>query len=487
MRRGAAAGSSLFRAPFPPSSREAPSIAVLPFVNRSRDEKDEYFSDGLADELLSVLSKIRGLRVAARTSSATFKGKQVTVGEVGRALNVATVLEGSVRKSGNRVRIAVHLVKVADGYHLWSETYDRTLDDIFAVQDDIAQSVVKELRTTLMGTDANSRASGEARAAVAAAAKGRAGNVEAHRLYLQGKYFVDRLTQQDTARGIEHLKRALEIDPGNASAWTCLGRAYSRQISWAWAPVFEGHQRARDAVERALSLAPDLAEAHVLLCHLQTMIEWDWKGAEASSRRALELAPGSAEVLREASVLATLHGRLEEAADLMRRSIAQDPLSSTGYSQLGYIYRSLGRPADALREYRKALELAPQRAAAHHMIAIILAEQGRLDEALAEAEAEPEEWTRLTALAIIHHLAGRQAESDEALRLLEVRCSGDSAFQIGAVHASRGEADAAFAWLDRAFAQRDTGLTQLQCEPALRPIQADPRWRALLEKLGFEI
>ena len=198
---------------------EPPSIAVLPFVNMSRDEENEYFADGLAEELLNVLSKIRGLRVAARSSAFTFKGKGATVAEVGRALNVASVLEGSVRKSGNRLRISVQLVKVADGYQLWSETYDRTLDDIFAVQDDIAKSVLEELRTTLLGEAADPSIGREATAAVAAAVKGRSTDPEAHRLFLQARYFIDRNTREDTAKGIGYLKNALALEPEFALAW----------------------------------------------------------------------------------------------------------------------------------------------------------------------------------------------------------------------------------------------------------------------------
>jgi TolB-like protein len=248
---------------------DTPSIAVLPFANRSRDEEDEYFSDGLADELLSVLVKIRGLRVAARTSSAMFKGKTVSIAEVGRALNVATVLEGSVRKSANRVRISVQLVKVEDGYPLWSETYDRTLDDIFAVQDDIARSVVKELRTTLLGESGDSQASGEAKADVAVAAQGRGENAEAHRLYLQGKYFVDRFNEEGIAKGIDYLEQALKLDPGNAAAWVYLSRAHAWGSAYGWQPVVDGYRKAREAVDRALALAPDLAEAYVLRLGLE--------------------------------------------------------------------------------------------------------------------------------------------------------------------------------------------------------------------------
>ena len=278
--------------------QEPPSIAVLPFVNRSSSAEDEYFSDGLADELLNVLAKIRGLRVAARTSSFQFKGKNDDIAVIGRKLNVATVLEGSVRKAGSRMRISVQLVNVADGYHLWSETYDRTFDDIFAVQDDIAQSVVQELRTRLLGDAADAKASQEVTAQVAAAAKGRATDPEAHRLFLQARHLVDRINRDDTAKAIGYLKQALELDPAFALAWARAGRAYSTEAGHGWAPVAEGYARAREAVARALALEPDLAEAHAQMGWIQMTHDWDWRGAEASYRRALELAPGNAAVLQ---------------------------------------------------------------------------------------------------------------------------------------------------------------------------------------------
>ena len=290
-----------------PLDTRAPSIAVLPFVNRSHDEEDEYFSDGLADELLNVLAKIRGLRVAARTSAFTFKGKGATVAEVGRALNVATVLEGSVRKAGNRMRISVQLVKVADGYHLWSETYDRTLDDIFAVQDDIAQSVVAELRTTLFG-ESEAKAEQQAAVQVAAAAKGRTADPEAHRLFLQGRHFIDRRTPEDSARGIGYLKQALEIDPEFALAWAVLAKAYVSEAGAVWVPAVEGVARAREAVARALALEPDLAEGHAEMGWIQMNYDWDWHAAEASFQRALELAPGNVDVLIAAGVMASTLG-----------------------------------------------------------------------------------------------------------------------------------------------------------------------------------
>jgi len=405
---------------------------------------------------------------------------------VGRALNVASVLEGSVRKSGNRVRIAVQLVKVADGYPLWSETYDRTLDDIFAVQDDIAQSVVKELREALLGEAPDSKEPARVKAEVAAAAKGRAASSEAHRLYLQGRHLLDRLNPEDTATGIVHLKQALELDPGHALAWVHLANAYINQGGYGWTPIDEGYGKAREAAARAVELAPDLAEAHAALGRIQAMYDWDWRGAEASYRRALELAPGNAEVLLGASVAAQCRGHVDEAVQLGRRAVEQDPLGSTGYSRLGFSYRAAGLFADAETALRKALELSPQRIITHLLLAMALLDQGRKEEALIEAEAEPAEWARLLALVVVHDAAGRKAEGDAALRDLETNHSIDAPYQIAAAHATRGDADAAFAWLERAIQERDSGIAFSRSERLFRGLHQDPRWEAFQRKVGFE-
>jgi TolB-like protein/DNA-binding winged helix-turn-helix (wHTH) protein/Tfp pilus assembly protein PilF len=463
----------------------ATSIAVLPFVNMSRDEENEYFADGLSEELLNVLAKIRGLRVVARSSAFTFKGKRATVAEVGRALNVVTVLEGSVRKAGNRMRISVQLVKVADGYQLWSQTYDRTLEDIFAVQDDIAQSVVNGLRATLLSEATDAKADKEVTAAVAAAAKGRATDPEAHRLYLQARHFHDRGTREDVAKGIGYLKQALSLDPEFAHAWATLGRAYAGEADSGWVPVVEGYGRAREAVARALALEPGLAEGHAGMGWIQMNHDWDWRSAEASYRRALELASGSALVLRPAGMLAANLGRLDEAIGLYRRAVEQDPLSATTYHDLGADLHATGRFAEAEAAFQKALELSPQRANTRANLAQNLLAQGRGEEALAEALREPEEWARLWAIAITHHATGRRAESDAALQELIAKYQGEAAYQAAEVYAARGEAHLAFEWLERAYAQRDGGLSELKTRPLLRPLHADPRWDVFLRKMGL--
>jgi TolB-like protein/lipoprotein NlpI len=478
-----AAGTPVREAP----AREAASIAVLPFVNLSRDEENEYFADGLAEEILNVLAKIRGLRVAARSSAFTFKGKGAGVADVARALNVATVLEGSVRKAGNRLRISVQLVKVEDGYQLWSESYDRTLEDIFAVQDDIAQSVVKELRTTLLGETADAKAGKEATAAVAAAVKGRSADPEAYRLFLQGRHFIDRNTREDNVRGIGYLKEALALDPEFALAWAELGRAYSNEGNWGWAASSsEGYGRAREAVARALALEPDLAEAHAGIAWIQAAHDWDWSAAERSFRRALELAPGNALVLHQAGLFEASMGRFDYGIELTRRAVEQDPLSAGAYFFLGIEFALGERFAEALSALRKSLELAPERAATRSWLGVTLLYLGRGDDALSETLREPEAWARNFALALIHHAAGRKAEADEALRELIRTSENDAAYQIAEVQAVRGATDSAFDWLDRAYAQKDAGIPWTTIDPFLRSLHGDPRWSSFLRKTGFE-
>jgi serine/threonine protein kinase/tetratricopeptide (TPR) repeat protein len=472
----------------PPASDKVASIAVLPFANRSSIADDEYFSDGLADELLNVLSKIKGLRVIARTSSFQFKEPRDDVATIGRKLNVAALLEGSVRKSGNRVRITVQLVRTSDSSQLWSETYDRMLDDIFAVQDDIAQSVVKALRTKLLGETPDTEGGVQAaEAEIASAARGRGSKPEAQRLYLLAVHVLDRYTREGTAKAIEHLNQALAMDPEFAWAWRQLGRAYASQAAQGWGPAAEGYERARNAMERALSLEPDLAEAHVALGWIRMAHDWDFRGAEASYARALGSEPRNATVLRGAGVLALTLGRDEEAIRLYRRAVEQDPLSSATYNNLGIALRAAGRLEEAEAAYRKALQLAPERVGTHSGLALALLAEDRADEALAEVLLEPDEAWRLWALAIIHDARGQGPESDAVLRDLTDKYATDTAHQIAEVHAARSEVDAAFEWLEHAYAQRDGGLMDVRTSPYLRSLHGDPRWGAFLKKMGLDV
>ena len=461
------------------------TIAVLPFVNMSRNEDGDYFSDGLAEELLNVLSKIRGLQVAARTSAFSFKGKQTTISEIGQALNVASVLEGSIRRSGNRVRISVQLIKVSDGYHLWSETYDRTMDDIFAVQDDIARSVVAELRMRLLGESISPNASERVRSEVAEAVRGRAANPEAQRLMLLGRHFLDRTTREDTEKAITYFREALDLDPGYALCWAELGRAYSVEAGKMWVPLNEGYDRSRDATKRALALEPNLAEGHAQLGRIQLTHDWDLPGAEVSYQRAMELAPGSSRVLDGAAVLAYKLGRLDESLELSRRVLVQDPLSAAFWHNLGLTAQAAGRLDESEHAFRRAVELVPHRLVSNALLALVLLDEGRIEDAFEQAALEPYEMWRLWALAIIHHAAGNNTDADLALEQLTGEHAQGNAYQIAEVYSMRGEASAAIEWLERAYSERDSGLTHAKVNPHFRALHGDARWSALLKKVGF--
>jgi TolB-like protein/Tfp pilus assembly protein PilF len=469
----------------PAKQSEPPSIAVLPFVNLSRDEENEYFADGLAEELLNVLAKIRGLRVAARTSSFSFKGKDADVPTIAGKLNVATVLEGSVRKAGSRVRVTAQLVNARNGYHLWSETYDRQLDDIFAVQDDIAQSVVQELRSALLGESATNASAASAVAEVKHAVSGRSENAQAFQLYLQARFFAERVNQQDTDKAVALLQEAVDIDPGFALAWAELSRIQQQQAGYGFAEIREGMEQARQSAFEALRIAPDLPEGYVALGLLQQGHDWDWNAAEASLRRALDLMPGKADALRALASLARYRGKLDEALALVRQAIALDPLSVRMYTTAGIICLNLDRLDDAAGYLAHALAMNPSAGLSHAMLAGVRCFQGRTDEALADAEAESHPVFRRFVLAIVQHARGNREQSDAQLQELIEGFGWTASYQIAMVHAARGEVDQAFTWLDRAYEQRDPGLAQVMCDRYFRSLYDDPRWPRLLKKMRF--
>lgn len=489
LRRESGVAESGARAPslasaLAPIPSDMPSIAVLPFVNRSPDEENEYFADGLSEELSNVLAKIRGLRVASRTSAFHFKGKDVDLPTVARKLNVATILEGSVRKVGKRVRITAQLIQVATDSHLWSETYDRELEDIFAVQDDIAQAVVRELRVALLGEKPGASANAAVLADVEAARRGRGQDPEAQRLYLQGRFFVNRYTAAEVAKGIEYYRQALSLDPEYGLAWAGLSEAYASQGDRGQAPPREAYDRAREAAERALQAEPDLAEGHAALGMTQ-MHYWDWKGSAGAIRRALELAPGNADVVSAAAELESVLGRQEEAITLGRRAVALDPLSVLARKTLGRHCLYAGRLDDAEAEFRTILDISPSGGLAHHLLGLAHLLKGNPEDALAEMEQEPDEVFSLLGFALAHHDAGRAVESDAALRQLIAKDSKTAACQIAHAYAYRGESDRAFEWLERGYDERDIGLAWAKTHPLLRNVHGDPRWQPFLRKMGL--
>ena len=463
-------------APSGPSPAEAPvqaaakSIAVLPFVNMSGDTENEYFADGLSEELLNLLAKIPDLRVAARTSAFKFKGEKIDVKDVAQKLNVAHVLEGSVRKSGNKVRITTQLIKAADGYHLWSETYDRTLDDIFVVQDDIAGEVVKALKLTLLGTTSVTRS--------------KPVNPEAYSFALQGRFFLDRGGREDLERSVDYFRQARERDPSYAPAWAGLSQAYAAQADVDYLPLVDGYRQAREAAEKALALDPQLVDAHLAMGRIQQVHDWDWAAADASFRRALELEPGSAQALRQVSAQAMTLGRWSEAIDLANKAIGRDPLRPNSYSNLGNALLAANRDTEAEAAFRKALELDPDGASRHRTIGLALLLRGKTDAALQEMQRETHEVWRLAGLPLVFHALGRRGESEVALAALKGKYAGVAAYQIAGVHAFRGEADLAFEWLERAYDQRDPGVQrEIKTDRLIRGLVGDPRYKAFLRRL----
>jgi len=461
------------------------STAVLPFRNLSSSGEGDYFSDGLAEELLNVLSKIEGLQVAARTSAFYFKNAAATVVEIGRSLGVATVVEGSVRSAGERVRISVSLVKVSDGFQLWSETYDRTLSDIFAVQDDIAQSVVQELRGLLLGIEPEEIPLLSVESEVAEAVRGRTADPEAHRLMLMGRYHLGLYTRENAEAAIEFFMRALEIDPGFALCWAELSRAHSVCGGKAWSNTDEAFALSRKAVEKALELDPELAEAHAQLGRVQAAYDWDLKAAEASYDRALAIAPGSATVLDGASILAYKLGNFDRALELSRRVLDHDPLSAPVWHNLGLLCHSAGMLKEAETAFQRSLEMPTSGLATSALLALVVLDRGDSVRAKELANAERDEYWKDWAIAMIEHKEGNTSASDSALERLKAEATVGDVFQIAEVHAFRGEADEAFEWLERAIAARDAGVTHAKVDPRFSNLTNDPRWLPLMERIGL--
>jgi tetratricopeptide (TPR) repeat protein len=317
------------------------------------------------------------------------------------------------------------------------------------------------------------------------ASKGRSTDPEAHRLYLLARHFMDQLSRETTAKAIAYLNQAVERDSGFALAWAELSVAFVREVGWRLVPDAEGFARAREAVQRSLALEPDLADGHAQIAWIRMFHDWDWRGAEASLAQALELAPGSASVLRLSGVLASIQGRPEEAIGIFRRALEQDPLSAAAYHSLGLSLHAADDFAGAHDAFRQALELTPTRIGTHAHLALVALAQGRREEALAHAARDPEEGFRLWALAFVRLALDDGREAEAALRRLIDEYADGWAVQVAEVQAARGEVDAAFEWLDRAYAERDAGLAHVRTNPRLRSLHRDQRWGTLLRMMGF--
>jgi TolB-like protein/DNA-binding winged helix-turn-helix (wHTH) protein/Flp pilus assembly protein TadD len=455
----------------PPSGNS--SIAVLPFVDLSSGKDQEYFSDGLTEELITNLAKIPGLKVVARSSAFQFKGKNEDLRSIGQKLGVATVLEGSVRKDGDHVRITAELIKADDGFQLWSETYDRDISHIFAAQDEIARAVSGALQLRLL-TGNNAAPPGGSPTT----------NSQAYEAYLQGQYFIARgQDKEDLEKALSYADRAIKLDVGYAPAWAQRAQVLQTLASVALIENTDGFRRARESAEKAIALDPNLATGYMALGLVQINHDWDWEGADESLKKAGMLEPGSATVLGNRAYLARNLGQLEKAIELRRAAIALDPLRANFHLALGYELFLLGRFDEAKAALQRAQELNPQLSSLHLTRGTILLLEGHELESLAEMEKETGEWEKLSGASMAYYALHRREDSDHALNKLTATHQNDCAYQIAELYAYRQETEKAFKWLDRAFQQRDPGAPDLKSSPLMRSLRGDPRYVELLKKM----
>jgi TolB-like protein len=448
------------------------SIAVLPFVDLSEKKDQEYFSDGLAEELLDLLSRIPELRVAARTSAFSFKGKSDDIPTIAKKLHVANVMEGSVRKSGTKLRITVQLIKADSGYHLWSHTYDEKFADIFKIQDEIAESVVRALKVSLL----------EQATPKAAATQ----NSEAYLLYLQGNAILGHSNfQADMEKALDYANRAIALDPTFAPGWTLRADAYTSLGYWNYVPRSTAYEEARKSTRKSLELNPDLAGAHVIMAKILLRYDFDFSGAEQQLNEALRLDSNNASALAWSSNIAFAKGQTGQAVNLIKQSVALDPLTPGRYVSLASAQRFAGNLAESRLAVQMALDLqkdsvSPQIADFRQLLA-----ENHPAKALEVANHVTLEQARAYGREFAYFALGNLREADAALALYVSKYSIVDPNGIAAMYACRGEMDQAFLWLDRAFSARDSDLTYLRVDPNFNSIRKDPRYAAFLAKMKF--
>jgi TolB-like protein/tetratricopeptide (TPR) repeat protein len=446
------------------------SIAVLPFIDMSEKKDQEYFGDGMAEEIINMLAQVPNLRVPARTSSFFFKGKSTKVADIARDLGVVDILEGSIRRSGNKIRVTAQLVRADTGYHLWSQTYDRPFDDIFKVQDDIANAVVQALQITLMGGPLTRR-------------RGGTENLEAYELYLSARSSMLHPSNSSLTIARENFDRAIKLDPDFGLAWAELSRDTLLLTNNGVFSPQEGYERARQQAQHALQVSPDLAEAHATLSNIHRNFDWDWAAAEAEVRLALAADPTNPIALMRAGQLAYTLGRWDEAERQLRLALVRDPLFTIAIWSLGTAQYGAGKYADADVTYRRVLEVAPGYGVGRSYLGKTLLAEGNPEAAVAMMEQNDE--TEREFLSIALQAAGRQSDSDEALKALIAKFADTQAYFVAMTYAYRGDKDRAFKWLDRAYAQRDQVLREIVGEPLFKNIEGDPRYKAFLKKMNL--
>jgi adenylate cyclase len=473
----------------PTNTPDQKSVAVLPFVNLSDEKGSEYFSDGVSEELLTVLQKIPGMHVAARTSAFSFKGKNATAQEIGQKLGVAYLVEGSVRKAAEAVRIAARLTRADTGEELWSENFTRNLKDVFAVQTELAETIVAQLRGQLTGAGAGSADKQKIQAEVQAAEKGGTKNLDAHEYYLQGRFYENRHSEKSAREALAAYQRAVALDPGFALAWA----GVAQTNLWLAAFSTEGGQKgfdahlasARDAVARALSIEPDLPNGLLARATIETNFDFNWNGAAQTVAKALALAPADPNIVIAAANLEIARGNMDRAIELYRKAVDLDPVNAQARSFLAFNLAATKRFAEARAEFPRVVELNPAAPWAHAGLGLSYLLENKFEEAATAAQAEAGEWARLLIVSCARWGQKRVTESDAALAQLTANESETAAYQIAEVYAYRGDKDRAFEWLERARRQRDPGLASLRKDLLLPNLHDDPRWNVFLHTMGL--
>jgi TolB-like protein/Flp pilus assembly protein TadD len=444
------------------------SIAVLPFLNLSDDPNNVYFSEGLSEELLNILEMIQELDVTARTSSFAFKNKNVDIRTIGRQLNVTNVLEGSVRKSGEQVRITAQLINAESGYHLWSTTYDRTLNDVFAVQDEIAAAVAEALRITLLDEAPRSRVT----------------DPQAYVSYLEGTHFYSQRSSSGYEKAVKAMLAVLAIDPEYSPAWITLSSSYSNMAIYGQLPRKEAYELALSAANRALDIDPDAPRAVSARAWLAMNYERDFASAAEYYRRALQLAPRDPVIQGGFAVLASQLGKLKLAIELSEASIALNPISTVGFSNLSDQYLRNGQVSDALAAAQKAIELTPGNQVANANLAIAHLINNEPEQSVIVADKLTSEYLKTFMHALAFQELGRLQEAEASLAELEHQFADTHAIYIACVYARRGNKTSSFKWLERAI-DEDQGVSGIRAEPLLRNLFEDPRWNPLLARIGL--
>jgi TolB-like protein/Tfp pilus assembly protein PilF len=446
------------------------SIAIVPFVDLSEKKDQGYFADGMAEEIIDLLIKVPDLKVIGRTSSFQFKGKAADLRKIGSTLGAAYIVEGSVGRSERRVRVTAQLIDTRDGSYRWSDTYDRDVSDVLKVQEEVALAIVRALQLEVAST-----LFGAAQLAPPA--------VEAYDEYLRGLHARDRFDQRGFEEALAHFRHALQLQPSFLAAEEAAASTLYYTAESAYLPSESGFNQARAAADAALKLDPESSVAHAVICIVNTTFDWDWSAAARECAIAARISPNQPFVLQAAAIQHMALGQWKDAAASIEAAITNDPLDPAMYNIAARIYLRAGRTAEAERAVRRALQISPTSAFNHHLLGIILLLHGKTTEALTEMQQESAPGAQTLGLALAYHALHRDRDADAAVARLIAENGGDWAFSVSEAYAFRAQKDSAFAWLDRAFAQRDVDLFSVKGAPLLKNLEGDPRYKAILQKM----